>query len=150
MLMDKSAAESRRELNSKRRELEKAKRRIEELDRIFWKLYEDRINGIRTDQRFELLSQGYEQEQKELTAKTEQLEREIQESGEKAVHVDRFLAIVHKYTDIRELTPVLLREFIQRIEVHERSVYCSPKATQQVDIYYNFVGMLPEAPETEE
>lgn len=78
------------------------------------------------------------------------MEKEIQESGEKSVHVDRFLAIVHKYTDIRELTPELLREFIQRIEVHERSVYHSPKATQQVDIYYNFVGMLSEASETEE
>ena len=150
MLMDKSAIESRRELNSKRRELEKARRRIEELDTIFRKMYEDRINGILTDRRFESLSQGYEQEQKELAGKTEQLEREIQESGEKAVHVDRFLAIVHKYTDIRELTPELLREFIQRIEVHERSAYRSPKATQQVDIYYNFVGMLPEASETEE
>lgn len=56
----------------------------------------------------------------------------------------RFLKIVRKYTDIQELTPEILREFIDRIEIHERSVKYGKNATQQIDIYYNFVGLLQD------
>lgn len=59
-------------------------------------------------------------------------------------NVERFLKIVRKYIDLQELTPEILREFIDRIEIHERSVRYGKNATQQIDIYYNFVGMLPE------
>lgn len=61
----------------------------------------------------------------------------------KAVNVERFLKIVEKYTDIKELTPEILREFIERIEIYERSVYRGKDATQQIDIYYNFIALMP-------
>jgi site-specific DNA recombinase len=90
------------------------------------------------------LSRDYEDEQKELKASVPTLETEIANSSEKAVNVGRFLQIVRKYTDIKELTPEILREFIDRIEIHERSVKYGKNATQQIDIYYNFVGLLQD------
>jgi len=90
-----------------------------------------------------MLSQDYENEQCALTTRAEQLEQEIESHTEKAVNVERFLKIVEKYTDIKELTPEILREFIERIEIHERSVYRGKDATQQIDIYYNFIGLMP-------
>lgn len=141
--MDKSAEESKKELSSKKRELEKSKRRISELNGIFKKLYEDRVSGKLSDERFEILSQDYEGEQATLSVRVQQLEQEIESYTEKAVNVERFLKIVDRYTDIKELTPEILREFIERIEIHERSVYHGKDATQQIDIYYNFIGMMP-------
>ena len=61
--------------------------------------------------------------------------------GEKAANVGKFLAIVRKYTDIQELTPTLLREFVDKIVVHEPD-RSSGKREQKIDIYYNFVGEL--------
>lgn len=141
--MDKSAEESKKELSAKKRELEKSKRRISELNGIFKKLYEDRVSGKLSDERFEILSRDYEGEQATLSVRVQQLEQEIESYTEKAVNVERFLKIVDRYTDIKELTPEILREFIERIEIHERSVYHGKDATQQIDIYYNFIGMLP-------
>lgn len=141
--MDRSAQDSKKELSAKRRELEKDRRRILELNGIFKKLYEDRVSGRLTEERFDMLSQDYENEQCALTTRAEQLEQEIESHTEKAVNVERFLKIVEKYTDIKELTPEILREFIERIEIHERSVYRGKDATQQIDIYYSFIGLMP-------
>lgn len=141
--MDKSAEESKKELSAKKRELEKCKRRISDLNGIFKKLYEDRIASKLTEERFDMLSQDYENEHHTLIARAEQLEQEIASHAEKAVNVERFLKIVEKYTDIKELTPEILREFVARIEVHERSEYRGKNATQQIDIYYNFIGLMP-------
>lgn len=87
--------------------------------------------------------QRFENKQHILTARMEQLEQEIESHAEKAINVERFLKIVEKYTDIKELTPEILREFVERIEVHERSEYRDKNATQQIDIYYNFIGLMP-------
>ena len=84
------------------------------------------MSGKLSDERFEILSQDYEGEQATLSVRVQQLEQEIE-----------------SYTDIMELTPEILREFIERIEIHERSVYHGKDATQQIDIYYNFIGMTP-------
>lgn len=138
--MDKSQQESKNELSAKKRELEKCNRRIIELNGIFKKLYEDRVADKLTEERFAMLSQDYEVEQ---AARAAQLEQEIAGHAEKAVNVERFLKIVDKYTGIKALTPEILREFIECIEVHERSVYRGKNATQQIDIYYNFIGLMP-------
>lgn len=71
------------------------------------------------------------------------LEQEIKSYTEKTVNAGRFLKIFDRYTDINELPPDILREFVERIEIHERSVYHGKDATQQIDIYYNFIGMTP-------
>jgi DNA invertase Pin-like site-specific DNA recombinase len=143
-VMQKTASENQRELAAKKKELEKVRRRVLELDTLFKRMYEDNVSGRLSDERFDHLSRDYEDEQKTLKSSIPALEAEIANSSEKAVNVGRFLKIVRKYTDIRELTPEILREFIDRIEIHERSVKYGKNATQQIDIYYNFVGLLQD------
>ncbi|HCJ58572.1 MAG TPA: hypothetical protein DHV55_15330 [Clostridiaceae bacterium] len=78
-----------------------------------------------------------------MTARVQQLEQEIASHIEKAVNVEHFLRIIEKYTDINKLTPKILREFIEHVEGHERSVYHGKDAIQQIDIYYNFIDLMP-------
>lgn len=97
--------------------------------------------GHLSDGQFQTLVQGYEQEKAELETKAETLRNEIANRQDTLLNADRFRRLVDKYTDITELTPELVREFIQRIEIHERSGRHKKKHyTQQVDIYFNFIG----------
>ena len=91
--------------------------------------------------RFIAINDGYEQEKAELETKAETLRNEIANRQDTLLNADRFRRLVDKYTDITELTPELVREFIQRLEIHERSGRHKKKHyTQQVDIYFNFIG----------
>ena len=88
-----------------------------------------------------MLVRGYEQEKAELEAKAETLKDEIANRQDTLLNAERFRKLVDKYTDITELMPELVREFVERIEVHERSGrYKKKHHTQQVDIYFNFIG----------
>jgi len=140
-VMEQDMARTKKELTAKRKELDKSNRRISELDGLFKRLYEDNVGGRLSDERFEKLSVDYESEQKQLTERAAVLETELAEQGEKAANVGKFLAIVRKYTDIQELTPTLLREFIDKIVVHEPD-RSSGKREQKIDIHYNFVGEI--------
>ena len=83
-----------------------------------------------------MLVRGYEQEKAELEAKAETLKDEIANRQDTLLNAERFRKLVDKYTDITELMPELVREFVERIEVHERSGrYKKKHYTQQVDIY---------------
>jgi len=89
------------------------------------------------------LTGEYETEQAELAMRQSVMETEITQQKEQMAGTDRFLKLVDKYMDIRELTPEIAREFIDRIEVHERSEPGKQKNyTQQIDIYFNFIGKL--------
>jgi hypothetical protein len=114
-----------------------------ELDRLFVRLYEDHVSGKLSDERFAKMSADYEAENSGLKKRVEVLERELSEQGDKVHNVGRFLDIVRRYTDIQELTPTLLREFIDKIIVHEADK-SSGKRQQEVEIHYNFVGMIQE------
>ena len=140
-VMEQDMARTKKELAAKRKELEKSKHRISELDGLFKRLYEDNVSGRLSDERFKKLSVDYESEQKQLAERAAVLEADLAEQGEKAANVEKFLAIVRKYTDIQELTPTLLREFVDKIVVHEPD-RISGKREQKIDIYYNFVGEL--------
>ena len=104
----KSAADRRKEISAKLRGLSQAQRRMEELDRPFQRLYEDNVSGKISDERFTKLSGGYEAEQKELQEKVAILQAELTGQEEQAMNLDRFLAIVKKYTEIEKLTPTIL------------------------------------------
>lgn len=141
-VMDKSLMDQKKELSQKRRELAQAERRIAELDTLFQRIYEDNISGKLTDERFSKLSTSYEAEQRTLTDRANLLHSELDQEQEQAVNVAQFIALVRKYTNIQELTPAVLNEFIERIIVHspDRS---TGHRTQKIDIVYNFVGQLP-------
>jgi len=127
-----------------RKELAQAQRRMGELDTLFQRIYEDSVSGKLTEERFNKLSATYEAEQRNLTARVAVLQDQLDKAQEKAAGVEKFLALVRKYTEVQELTPAIVNEFIQRIEVHAPDK-SSGHRTQAVDIQYNFIGQAPQA-----
>lgn len=93
--------------------------RDKELDILFEKIYEDNVMGKISDERFAKLSVKYEDEQKDLTEKMNRLKEEITNNESKNISTDMFIAIVRKYTRARKLTPPMLNELIEKIEVFQ-------------------------------
>lgn len=150
LLMSQSEDGGKRRDTARRKEMEAAQKRITELSGIFKRLYEDSVSGRISDERFMELSADYEQEQATLKARLAELEAEQGRAREATANVEKFMGIVHKYTNFEELTPTLLREFVEKIVVHE-SVALDGKRRgkqrrQEIEIYYSFVGKV-ELPE---
>lgn len=93
-------------------------KRITELDAIFKRLYEDNISDKLSDEHFQKLSADYEKEERNLKVLTSSLRKEVELEESKSADVDRFLSVVERYTDIPELTPCILHEFVEKIIVH--------------------------------
>ena len=143
MVMDMDEKERSKSLAKKKKLLTDAEKRISELDRIFKHLYEDNITGKLTDERFKKLSADYEAEQAALQTQANSLREEIQEEESKCANVERFLSIVRKYTEIPELTPHILHEFVEKIVVHAATdPHSKTNRKQEVDIYYKGIGIL--------
>ena len=143
MVMDMDEKERSKGLAKKKKLLTDAEKRISELDRIFKHLYEDNITGKLTDERFKKLSADYEAEQAALQTQANSLREEIQEEESKCANVERFLSIVRKYTEIPELTPHILHEFVEKIVVHAATdSHSKTNRKQEVDIYYKGIGIL--------
>lgn len=142
MLQSNMSREQRKDLSAKTRECDEGERRIKELDRIIQRIYEDNINGKISDERFVKMSQAYEQEQAMLTVRVEALRKELSAAKEQSDNTDRFMRLVRKYTEITELTPEIVRTFIEKIIVHEKEKV-NGKTRQTVEIIYNCVGVIP-------
>lgn len=142
----KSAAEARKELSTKTVELGKLEKRNGELNILFKKLYEDSVLGRVTNEQFRMLSDIYNQEQREIKETVPKLQERIEELKAQATNVEKFLAIVRKYTDLQELNAEILRTFIAKIVIHERTQKWSTSAEQQIDIYFRYIGNVsPES-----
>ncbi|MDD3194159.1 MAG: DUF4368 domain-containing protein, partial [Oscillospiraceae bacterium] len=149
--LEKSSEEQKKELAKKRRELTKSKKRIAELDVLFQRIYEDNVSGKLTDERFATMSSNYEAEQKSLKEAVAMLWNEIEVQDDKTANVLAFLEKVKRYTEIKELTPAIVNEFIDHIIVSKKQVI-DGKTVYPIDIYYNGVGIItaPSAEEYEE
>ena len=110
-----------------------------ELDVLFRKLYEDNALGRLSDERFMFLTSGYEEERKSLSARIVELKKEINTVVERNADVKRFLDIVHRYTEINELTYENVHELIDRILIHELD---KENNTRTIEIFYSFVGKV--------
>ena len=139
MVMDSDMRQRNRELAQKKKRLVEIQKRIGELDTIFQRIYEDNIIGKLSDERFMKMSKGYEDEQRTLQTEADEIQSELQQEEKKSVDVKRFLAIVKKYTDLTELTPEILREFIDKIIVHAPDK-SSGRRLQEIEIIYNHIG----------
>jgi hypothetical protein len=150
-VLESSAIQQAETAKTYRKRIAKEEKRIAELNILIRKVYEDITLGKLTDKRFELLSQEYEQEQAELEQSVIKLQSEIDSFTADSARVDKFIALVKKYTDFSELTPQMLIEFIEKIVVHDAD-YSSGERTQTADIYLNFIGKfdLPAADPTPE
>ena len=146
LLIEQNEDGGKRRNAARRRELESVEKRITELSAIFKRLYEDSVSGRITDERFTELSADYEQEQAELKARAAELQAELSRAQEATINAEKFMNVVRKYMNFEELTPTLLREFVEKIVVHECSYDENKTRRQDVEIYYSFVGKvdLPE------
>ena len=150
MITRKSRADVERGLRDGKRELEQSQARIHKLDDIIRRLYEDNIEGKVSDERFAKMTESYEAEQKTLESRVAQLREQIAAQQESSVNVDRFLALVRRYTDIRELTPEIIREFVERIEIYQAERVCGKKV-QRMRIVWNCIGeFMPPQPKKNE
>ena len=93
-----------------------------------------------------MLSDGYNAEQREIKEQIPKLQADIEELKAAATNVDKFIDIARKYTDLQELTPEVLRTFIAKVVIHERSDKWSKIAEQQIDIYFRYIGNLTVQP----
>ena len=141
MVMDADIKQKNKELAKKKRLLSDKEKRYVQLDGLFQRIYEDNVSGKLSDERFMKLSQGYEAEQKELQAEIESLRMELSQEEKQSVNVKSFLFTVKKYTEIPELTPEIVHEFIDRIIVHEADK-SSGKRIQEIEIIYNHIGVF--------
>ena len=122
-------------------ELSKAKARDRELDTLFEKLYEDNVAGKISDERFVRMSKKYEAEQAELRSSIKALQADIERIDGKAATADMFISSVRKYTRARKLTPRMLNELIDKIEVHQAEKV-NGVWRQRLTIHYNCVGAI--------
>jgi len=138
----RQSAEIQREIRMQEKELAAMRKRKAELDAIFKKLYEDSVLSRITTEQFQMLSSSYTEEQNQIAAGIPQKEADIQRLRETVSGTDGFLDKAKRYMDITELTPELLRLFIEKIVVHEKEVKWSKHAPQTVEIYYNGIGFI--------
>ena len=146
LLVEQNEDGGRRRNAARKNELETAQKRISELSAIFKRLYEDSVTGRISDERFSELSADYEAEQKELKERAAGLQAELSKSQEAAENAEKFMKVVRRHTSFEELTPTLLREFVEKIVIHE-SVALDGKRRgklrrQEIEIYYSFVGKV--------
>lgn len=139
MVTKKSQSELNRSLRDGRRELEQSQARIRKLDEIIQKLYEDNVEGKISDERFMKMSASYEEEQKSLEARTSELDMLITSEKESSLNVDRFLALVRKYTEVKELSAEIIREFVEKIYVHQAECIDGHRV-QRIRIVWNCIG----------
>ena len=130
-----------RELRDCRKEYEQAKARIAKLDTLIQRIYEDNVEGKISDDRFAKLSGNYETEQAQLQSRVEELQRFLDDAKEKSLNADHFLALVRKYTDIRELDAEIIREFVERINVFQAEKVDGHRQ-QRIQIIYNCIGAV--------
>ena len=138
----KNSAETRQEITHTQREIDAAKRRDGELTTLFKRLYEDNVLGRIPNEHFRLLSSEYTTEQAELREKLPKLEQRLERLQNSLTNVAQFIDKAKRYSDITELTPEILRLFIEKIVVGEKSQKYSRTAEQDIWIYYRDIGLM--------
>ena len=140
VVQEAQSSQQTAEVRKQRTRLATAKQRVSELEVLLCKIYEDNILGKLSDSRYATLDAQYEKEQSELTAEISALEKAVKSYEKHEKDADRFIALIDKYENFDKLTIAMLNEFIEKILVHERDRKGSIQTTQEVEIYFNFVG----------
>ena len=141
MLEENSEVKTKQEIKENLRKLSAAEERIKALDKIIQSLYEDKVAGKLSEERYLKLSDTYETEQADLTEKAQTLKAEIEKDKKEKDEILDFLCLVEKYSSIEELTPEIIRSFVDRIIVHEKRKE-NGHYRQEIEIVYNFIGAV--------
>ena len=139
--LETSLEEQKKIDSTNKKLLSQYEKRIKDIDNLIQHIYEDNISGKITDERFTTLSLNYEKEQKELKSKVKELANMLNTTKQQELDLTSFVSKVKKYTEISELTPEIINELISKIYVYQ-SEKINGKPTQQIDIYYNGVGII--------
>ena len=142
MLVTAKTEKKQAEVDRCKRELKKVDKRISDLTKILTKLYEDVALGKISEERYQAMAPGYEREQEVLKVQREKLAAEISRSEEVYENIEKFLPVIWKYTNIKELNAHVLNELLEKIVVHEKVVDEDGTKSQRVDIYYKFIGCV--------
>ena len=138
MATEKGKVEAKKYYASAEKEKSQLTTRISELDNIIRCLYEDRVIGRITPERYDFLASGYEEEQAQIRTKLNELNEKINEIDLQEKYVKDFIAKAKEYIDIEKLTPEILRAFIKRIDVYEKEVRYSRTCGNTIVIQYTF------------
>ena len=139
--LDASLEEQQKIFNTNKKLLSQYEKRVNDIDSLIQHIYEDNISGKITDDRFATLSLNYEKEQKELKEKINKLTIAIDENKQEEIDLTTFIGKVRKYINIKELTPEIINELIDKILVYQQTKL-DGKRYQQIDIYYAGVGII--------
>ena len=139
-VQETQAAQQTADISKKRKRLAAAQKRAGELEKLICKIYEDNALGKLPDARYEALDTQYAKEQDALNAEITELEKAVTGYGQSRKSAEKFIALIDKYENFDTLTNTMLNEFVEKILVHERARKGSQDTTQEVEIYFNFVG----------
>ena len=139
-VQETQAAQQTADISKKRKRLAAAQKRAGELERLICKIYEDNALGKLPDARYEALDAQYAKEQDALNAEIEELEKAVTRYEQSRKSAEKFITLIDKYENFDTLTNTMLNEFVEKILVHERARKGSQDTTQEVEIYFNFVG----------
>ena len=140
MLTKASDEKNNSRRSSRKTELAKMKKRSSELETLLQKIYEDKVFGVITEERFVAMSDNMETELSGLKEKIKNYEKEMADCEQIEKNAEQFAELVRKYTDIKELDYEVLHMLIEKIYIHEREIVDS-KTIVKVDVYYRFIGM---------
>ena len=142
VMTEKLQVESEEKLRVWKKQLSQNEKRIAELDRLFIKIYEDNAKGALSDEKFEMMSQRYEEEQLQLKSELVTLQENIEVQEQQTENLEQFIQLASKYADGVPLTPYSLRELVKKIYVSAADK-SSGKRKQSISIEYDFIGFIP-------
>ena len=146
-LMEQWELKQQQSSSDDRKELTNARKRLTELDNLIQNLYESQIKGTMPERQVQRLITQYDEEQLQLENRITELEAPEREAAPRKADINRFIALVKKYQNITELTDTMLYEFVEKVEVHAPTGGRTRYRSQQIDVYFNFIGnYLPPMP----
>ena len=139
-VQETQVAQQSADISKKRRRLAAAQKRAGELEKLICKIYEDNALGKLSDARYRALDAQYAKEQDALEIEIAELEKAVTGYEQSQKSAEKFIALIDKYENFDTLTNTMLNEFVEKILVHERSRKGSQDTTQEIEIYFNFLG----------
>ena len=139
-VQEMQVAQQSADISKKRRRLAAAQKRAGELEKLICKIYEDNALGKLPDARYKALDAQYAKEQDALEIEIAELEKAVTGYEQSQKSAEKFIALIDKYENFDTLTNTMLNEFIEKILVHERARKGSQDTTQEIEIYFNFLG----------
>ena len=139
-VQETQVAQQSADISKKRRRLAAAQKRAGELEKLICKIYEDNALGKLPDARYRALDAQYAKEQDALEIEIAELEKAVTGYEQSQKSAEKFIALIDKYENFDTLTNTMLNEFVEEILVHERARKGSQDTTQEIEIYFNFLG----------